>query len=1792
MVYIKYTITASDNSGESITPVCTPSSGSAFGEGDTEVTCTATDSSENEATATFTVTVSDITPPAFVGAANRTATLPSDSNMVVVDYDITATDKSGQPVTPDCDFPSGNIFGLGDTDVTCTATDSDGNIGTTTFTVTVIDVTPPVISNFDAIHGIFPFDDTTLRIPFDYDLPTASDNSGESITPVCTPSSGSNFGNGIAIITCTATDSSGNETIIEFAISLNKPLAPTFSDVRNIITTLPSNLNTVAVDYDITATDSSGDPIAHTCTPESGSQFELGFTRVQCNSFDNTVTASGEVSSIIFHVIVIDETPPELGSVTDLTIPLPSDSDMTVVKYNFAIRDNSGETMTPVCDHPSGSLFGLGTTMVTCTATDSSGNAATTTFNIIVIDDTPPVFSKVKDIRVAIPPGSTAITVTYDVTVSDNSGKPITTVCTPPSGSEFELGNTDVTCTATDSSGNYSTRVFTVIVMHAQMITSLQAAESISGKTSADITFTWDALPDIDEYTIRVLDVGTNTTESFTSLNASSTVTLAYDTDYTITVYPSDEDYRGQTIPYHVPKSVTGLAALVSSENRKDATVELTWNAFEGAQSYQINIRHDVADTTESFTTNSTAYTVTLRYNTDYTITVYPDMEESRATSISYLVPGSLTLEISDHTFVVDNTLQFIPLSSIPRTIEGTSFLLTTVSYALNDNNGHIASYATSCDVSGVNLICFWNEAAINNDDLSRVSFELIATVHDGTNTASDTAVITFIVPVKVELSDHFIVIDGTSIITPLSDIPITTNYDATIQYAINDTLGHISSFSDGCLIVGDNLDCQWRANAILNANRNNAKFDLIATAAAIGTIGNDTATITYNLPITGLDTKVNNRAGSTSNIEFTWDNLPGVGKYQIQVTRDGIIGFVLNTDVTGNSYTSGLANDRIFEVKVFPVNQPDRAQTITLNTSIPVTNLKAQIITIGDPTSQVEFTWNDLPRVSNYKIQITEDGVDGFIVDGTTSENSYQTYLTNDRTYTVKVFPANTPSRAQTITLYTGLPITNLAVELIGPDESRPRNEYKFTWDELSDVTTYILKRYNTGSGSSGNQQTTENTLTRYLPHDKIFEITVFPQGELGRGQTIVVDTTPLAAVLSDHSKTLVVSEIVPLPALSVTGAENYTATYQINDNNGHIADYGGCALSGDELTCNWDDSIASSGLSEVSFELIATITAETVTETGTATRITEDTATITFTIPPPLPASISATIQDVSIPANQTKVNLSEFDLTLSGTTLYTVAWQVTGDDVGTYFNYLFNNGQVTCLESTTECTHIDIATNDSPDASQTAEVRARISFDEYIGFVDVIATLTLIVPDTTIPVISGATDITRTLSSDATTIVVDYAITVTDNSGETIDPVCDFPSGSEFGLGTTLVTCTATDSSGNEATATFNVIVNDSGQSVTGLAGTTSSRADSTAQVEFTWDALDDVTEYTIIVLNTDSNTSESFTSTTSSYTISLLYDVNYTITVSPAGKSDKTQAIPYYVAGSITAELEDKTIIIENSIITPLSEFNLVVGNSITYDVQYTASSNGDDAYGSCNVVASDLSCEWNTGAIAGAGLSKVSIQLTADVTDGVLTATDTATITYAFPITADLQSRFFVINGDDAVIPLTDLILTVENSNDFTTQYTINDNNNHIANYATRCVTANDNLECEWNIASIVAVSLREVSFELMVTVTDADGVRMASDSDVMFYLLPITGLAGTVSSSGDSNVMVEFTWDAYSGISEYEIIIDRDAADPIVFTSSTTSYTATLLYDTDYTITVRPADDGLRGQTISVIYTR
>jgi hypothetical protein len=232
-----------------------------------------------------------------------------------------------------------------------------------------------------------------------------------------------------------------------------------------------------------------------TCSPAPNSLFPIGATRVTCTDDSDP---SIEVDS--FNVIVEDTTAPGFGPLTDVLGSTSSSSTVEVVFSIAAPPDVNGvsEPVVVACTPSSGSSFSIGTTPVSCTATDARGNFSSAGFNVVVSDIGDPSISVTPPLATEATSPSGAV-VNYSVDANDNSGVAPTITCGGHEpGSNFPIGTTTVTCTATDGAGNNTdSGPFTVTVQDTQgpllsLPTNITVeADSTSGKA---VTYSATAL--------------------------------------------------------------------------------------------------------------------------------------------------------------------------------------------------------------------------------------------------------------------------------------------------------------------------------------------------------------------------------------------------------------------------------------------------------------------------------------------------------------------------------------------------------------------------------------------------------------------------------------------------------------------------------------------------------------------------------------------------------------------------------------------------------------------------------------------------------------------------------------------------------------------------------------------------------------------------------------------------------------------------------------------------------------------------------------------------------------------------------------------------------------------------------------------------------------------------------------------------------------------------------------------------------------------------------------------------
>lgn len=399
-----------------------------------------------------------------------TGTTPNDK-FQGVDVDLNVSGGPNASIPVNCGTVSvGDSFG----DFTVVAAQSKTG-GALCCSAGVADSTPPQINNCPA-NRVVNLPTSSCSVAGGWTAPTATDNcTVASFTSDHLPTELLTVG--VTTVTYTATDKYNNTSTCSFTVTVKDTTLPVFSNCpADIFIEAASACQAVVSWTPPTASDNCS--VTRTSTHNPGSTFSFGTTLVTYTAKD----PSGNTSTCLFNVTVRDTTPPVLSNCpADITLEATSTCEAIATWTAPTATDNCSAAITST--HNPGSTFPIGTTAVTYTAADPSGNKSTCSFNIIVKDTTAPVFTNCPaNISLTVSACESAATWTPP-TVTDSC--PTTLVASHQPGNVFPLGTTSVTYTATDQYAHSSTCTFNIIVKTA-------AAPAISNCPEDQTLHTYD----------------------------------------------------------------------------------------------------------------------------------------------------------------------------------------------------------------------------------------------------------------------------------------------------------------------------------------------------------------------------------------------------------------------------------------------------------------------------------------------------------------------------------------------------------------------------------------------------------------------------------------------------------------------------------------------------------------------------------------------------------------------------------------------------------------------------------------------------------------------------------------------------------------------------------------------------------------------------------------------------------------------------------------------------------------------------------------------------------------------------------------------------------------------------------------------------------------------------------------------------------------------------------------------------------------------------------------------------
>jgi hypothetical protein len=453
-------------------------------------------SSANGGSCSFTITVTETAPPEITCAADQTEQAPSGSNEASVqvtpptvsggnNVQVTGSRSDGRGV--DDPYPVGTtiITWLAEECNNAPVCDDPAErADSCTQKIIVTATDAPTISC--ASNKTFSADSCTGKTLSANDIgsPTAT---GNNVTVTGQRSDNLDLYNdpypvGTTAITWTATDDGGRQASCTQTITINSTgvdnTPPTITAPPNVSVTT-TNCGIIVGESELgtpTVSDDCGTPNVSRIGVPPGNFFPTGTTTITYTATDgagNTATATQTVT-----VTEDPAIPPTVTAPNDLTVYTGAGATECSVHVgdatlgNASVSDNCPGATVSRTGVPSGNGFPVGTTTITYTATDRSGNTASDTQTVTVIDNTVPVVTPPANVTAYTGPGATECgTVVNDATIgtasaTDNCpGVGAINRTGVPSGNNFPLGTTTITYSVTDANGNSSSATQTVTVI-------------------------------------------------------------------------------------------------------------------------------------------------------------------------------------------------------------------------------------------------------------------------------------------------------------------------------------------------------------------------------------------------------------------------------------------------------------------------------------------------------------------------------------------------------------------------------------------------------------------------------------------------------------------------------------------------------------------------------------------------------------------------------------------------------------------------------------------------------------------------------------------------------------------------------------------------------------------------------------------------------------------------------------------------------------------------------------------------------------------------------------------------------------------------------------------------------------------------------------------------------------------------------------------------------------------------------------------------------------------------------
>lgn len=439
-----------------------------FPKGTTTIAWLATDVHGNTRSANQTVTVADHENPTMTVADLSVSTDAGSCAATIASLGAAAADNCGLASLVGArgdGLALTDPFPQGTTVIAWVATDASGNKAGAKQHVRVADTEHPTLTAPAPLYRTTGPGSQTCGVGVGnaaLGTPVASDNCDVTVTVDGIPAA-SLFPVGTTTLTWIATDPSGNTAMATQTVTVVDDTPPVAIGGESIYQADAGSCGALVNVFGVADTDNCG-IASRIGTRDDGmamsDPFPVGATTVTWTVTDvhgNTSTAT-EILHVEDHQAPSIAAPAAVNAVTGSGARICGAVISDQALGQPAASDNCTVTVTRT-GLPADNIFPVGATVVTWTATDPSGNSASATQVVTIVDDTPPSLAPPPAVSFGTGPNATTCDLTIPdatlgaATANDNCSVTLTRAGVP-SGNLFPTGVTTVIYTATDPSGN------------------------------------------------------------------------------------------------------------------------------------------------------------------------------------------------------------------------------------------------------------------------------------------------------------------------------------------------------------------------------------------------------------------------------------------------------------------------------------------------------------------------------------------------------------------------------------------------------------------------------------------------------------------------------------------------------------------------------------------------------------------------------------------------------------------------------------------------------------------------------------------------------------------------------------------------------------------------------------------------------------------------------------------------------------------------------------------------------------------------------------------------------------------------------------------------------------------------------------------------------------------------------------------------------------------------------------------------------------------------------------------